>query len=55
MSNSSVWPTDRTQPDTNMPGQSGTGSNGNKRVLCIHQSSKTVASPSDDFVSYLGY
>ena len=38
------------------PGQSGPGSNGNERVLCIPQSSSiTLASPSDCLVSYQGY
>ena len=31
------------------------GSNGNKKVLYIPQSSRTEASPSDGLVSYLGY
>ena len=38
-----------------MPGQSGPGSNGNERVLCIPQSpSITGTSPSDCLVSYPG-
>ena len=37
------------------PGQSGLGSNGNKGVLCIPQSSSlTEASPSDSLISYPG-
>ena len=42
--------------NTNTPGQSGHGSNGNKRVLHIPQSSSiTGASPSDCLVSYPGH
>ena len=38
------------------PGQSGPGSNGNKGVVCITQSSSiTAASPSDFLVSYPGH
>ena len=38
------------------PGQSGPGSEGNKGVLCIPQSSSiTGTSPSDFFVSYPGH
>ena len=38
------------------PGQSEPGSDGNKEVLCIHQSSSiTEASPSDCLVSYPGH
>ena len=48
MSNSNVWPIDRTLSGTTTPGQSGPGSNGNKGVLCIPQSSCiTGASPVD--------
>ena len=50
MSNSSIWPIDRTQ------GQSGPGSDGSERVLRIPQIfSITEALPSDSLVSYPGY
>ena len=55
MSNSSIWPIDRTLSGANTPGVSGTGSNGNGRVLCIPQSSIiTGTSHSDCLVSYTG-
>ena len=45
---SSIWPIDWNLSDANSPGQSGPGSNDNKGVLCIPQSSTiTGASPSD--------
>ena len=48
MSNSSIWPIDRTLSGATTPGQSGPGSNGNEEVFCIPQSSRiTGASPSD--------
>ena len=51
MSNSSIWPTDRTLSGTITPGQSGPGSYGYEGVLCIPQSSSiTEASPSDCLV-----
>ena len=53
---SSIWPIDRTLSDTTTPGQSGPGSDGNKGVLCISQSSSIAgALPSDCLVSYLVY
>ena len=53
MSNSSIWPLDRSLSDATTLGQSGPGINGNKGVLCIPQSSIiTGASPSDCLVSY---
>ena len=52
MSNSSIWPIDRTLSSALTPGQSEPGNNGNERVLHIPQSSKTGASPSDCLVSY---
>ena len=56
MSNSSIWPIDRTIPDATIPGLSGAGSDGNKYVLAITQSpSITQASPSDCLVSYPGH
>ena len=54
MSNSSIWPIDRSLSDANTPGQSGPGSDGNEGVLHILQSSSiTEASPSDCLVSYI--
>ena len=56
MSNSSIWPKDRTLPVATTSGQSGPGSNGNEEVLCIPQcSSVTDASPSDCLMSYQGH
>ena len=53
---SSIWPIDRTLSGANTPGQSGPGSNGNNRVLCIPQSfSITGTSLSDYLVSYPGH
>ena len=55
-SNSSIWSTDRTLSDTTTLSQSGPGSNGNKRILCLPQSSSiTRASPSGCLVSYPGH
>ena len=54
MSNSSIWPIDRTLSDATTQGQNGPGSNGNEGVLCLPQSSSiTEASPLDCLVSYL--
>ena len=56
MSNSSIWPIDRTLSGATTPGQSGPGSNGNEEVLRIPQSfSITGATPSDFLVSYTGH
>ena len=56
MSNSSLWLIGRTLSDVTTPGQSGSGSDGNERVLCILQSSIiTGASLSDSWMSYLGH
>ena len=56
MSNSSIWPIDRTLLGATTPGQSGPGSNGNERQLHISQSSSiTKASLSDCLESYLGH
>ena len=56
MSNSSVWPIDRTLSGATILSQSGLGSNGNERVLCIFQSSSiTGASPSNRLMSYQGH
>ena len=56
ISNSSIWPIERTLLGAATPGQIGLGSNGNEAVLHIPQSSSiTGASPSDCFVSYAGH
>ena len=56
MSNCSIWTIDRSLSGATTPGQSGPGSDGNKRVLGITQSSSiTRASPLDCFMSYLGH
>ena len=54
MSNSSIWPIDRTLSGATTPGQSGPGSDVNEGVLYILQSSSiTGTSPSDYLVSYI--
>ena len=56
MSNSSIWPIDRTLSSAITPGQSGPGSGGNEGVLHLLQSSCiTGALPSDCLVSYPGH
>ena len=56
MSNSSIWPIERTLLGATTLGQSGPESDGNEGVLHIPQSSCiTGASPSDCLVSYLGH
>ena len=55
MSNSSIRPIDRPISDATTPGQNGSGSNGNKGVLHISQSSRTGASSSDCLMSYPGH
>ena len=53
---SSTWPIDRMLSGATTPRQSGPGSGGNERVLCIPQSSRiTGTSPSDCLVLYLGH
>ena len=47
MSNSSIWPIDKTQLDATTPGQSAPGSNCNEGVLCIPQIIKTATLPTD--------
>ena len=54
ISSCSIWPIDRTLSGATTLGQSGLGSNGNKRVLHIPQSSRAGASPSDCLMSYVG-
>ena len=52
----SIWPKDRALSDVTTPGQSGLGSDGNKGVLRIPQSSSiTGNSPSHSLVSYPGH
>ena len=56
MSNSSIWPIDKTLSGATTPGQSGPGSDGNEGALHIPQSSSiTGASSSDCLVSYTGH
>ena len=56
MSNSSIWPWDKTLSGATNPGQSGHESDGNEGVLNIpHNSSITEASPLDCLMSYLGH
>ena len=56
MSNSSIWPINRTLSGTTTPSQSGPGSDGNEGVHHIPQSSNiTGASPSDCSMSYPGH
>ena len=43
----SVWPIDGDLINAVTLGQSGSGSDGNKEVLYTHQSSRTLAIPSD--------
>ena len=60
MSNSSIWPIDRILSGTTTLSQSEPGSDNNKGVLCIPQSSSITSSitgalPSDCLVSYPGH
>ena len=53
---SSIWPIDKTLSGATTMGQSEHGSDGNKGVLRIPQSSSiTGTSPSDCFVLYTGH
>ena len=55
MSNSSIWPIDRTLSGATTLGQSGPGNDGNKGVLHVPQTSSiSEASSSDCLVSYPG-
>ena len=54
MSKSSIWPINRTLSSATTLDQSGPWSNGIEEVLCIPQSSRTEASPSDCSMSYPG-
>ena len=55
MSNSSIWPIDRTLSGAINSGQSEPGNNNNEGVFHIPQSSYISASPSDCLVSYPGH
>ena len=55
MSNSSIWPIDRTLSGATTPGQIGAGINGNEGILRIPWSTKTGASPSDCLMSLPGH
>ena len=48
MSNSSIWPIDRSLSGATTPGQSGAGSDGNEGVLHIPQSSSITGAASSD-------
>ena len=50
----SIWPINRTLSDSTTPGQTGPGSNDNKRVLLVPQISKDVASSEKDLMSNPG-
>ena len=52
MSNSYIWPIDRTLSGTTTPGQSGPESNSKEKVLHIPQSSRAGALSSDYLMSY---
>ena len=52
MSNSSIWMIEKTLSDSTTLGQRGPGSDGNKEILHIPQSSRTKVSPSDGLMSY---
>ena len=54
MSNSSIWPLDRTLSGATTPSQSVPRSNSNEKVLHIPQSSRAEALPSDCLISYPG-
>ena len=56
MSNTSMWPIDRTLSSATTPGQSGPGSDGNEGVVRIPQNSSiNGTSPSDCLLSYPGH
>ena len=56
MSNSSIWPIDKTRSDIAPQAQSGLGSDGTQEVLYIPLCSSVAGtSPSDCFVSYPWY
>ena len=49
MSKSSIWPIDRSLSGDTTPGQSEPGSDGNKRVFCIPQTSGITGTSLSDF------
>ena len=53
MSNSSIWPTERTLSGATPPSQSVPENNGNKGVFHIPQISKSRVSSSDGLILYL--
>ena len=56
MSNSSIWPIDRTLPSATAPGQSEPRNDGNEGVHCKPQSSSiSGTTPSNCLVSYPGH
>ena len=55
MSNSSIWPIDRTLSGATTPNKSGSGSNSNEGVLHIPPNSKTGALSSNGLKSYPGH
>ena len=55
MSNSSIWPIDRTLSSATTLGKNGLGSNRNEGVLHIPQISNSGTSPSDCLMSYSGH
>ena len=54
MSNSSIWPIDRTLSGATALGQSGPGSNGIEGVVYTIQSSRAGSLPSDGLMLYPG-
>ena len=54
MSNSSIWPIDRSLSDATTLGQKGHRSKSNEGILHIPQSSRTGASPPNSLMSYAG-
>ena len=55
MSNNSIWSIDRTLLVATTPGRSGPGSDGNKGILCIPQSSSVTGTTPSDLVLYPGH
>ena len=53
MSNSSIWPIDKTLSGATTLGESRPGSNSNEGIFCIPQSCKARASPSDCLMLYI--
>ena len=55
MSNSSIWPIDRTLSGTTILGQDGYGNNGNEEYSIFPKAPQTWASPSDGLMSSSGH